>query len=133
MKAILVTTENEVSIVDLDGPGSYWKQASETIKADCFKIIRPLRLTKGIVLCVDAKGSLCGLSRNEYGCYLYGTDVHGHPIYGDILLMKEEWTTPQARIYKDFTPEELKERYDLARAFCAHMKRFDAGMGANVL
>lgn len=38
---------------------------------------------------VNESGLLLGLDKNRVGCYLYGTDIHGAPIVGNVIIMKE--------------------------------------------
>lgn len=130
---IKVTTENEVSIVDLNGKDALWLQVCDAINADIFELVHPARLAqyKYAVMCVDENGLLKELPSNGYGCFLYGTDYHGQPIVGDLLIAKEGWT-PEGMDLVDFTEDELKEQYDLARAVTTHLKRFDEGIGGNV-
>lgn len=53
------------------------------------EVVRPMKLPKPYVMIVNDSGLRFGLPRNEIGCLLYGTDIHGSPIVGNIVIMKE--------------------------------------------
>lgn len=46
-----------------------------------------------VSMLVDEEGLLKENIANPAGCYLYGTDEHGHPIMGNVLFVGEEWTS----------------------------------------
>ena len=87
MKTIKISTNNEVSVIDVDfndfrsiknAIGGY----SETVKTqkmwDYFK--RPM------MFLADEEGHLKKLPLNQLGSYFYDTERHGWPIVGDIIL-----------------------------------------------
>lgn len=88
MKTVKITTDNKISIIDVDfndfrsiqkaiGDGSF-----ETVKTrkmwDYFK--------HPIMLICDEEGHCKGLPINRFGSWLYDTEKHGWPIAGDIIL-----------------------------------------------
>ena len=57
------------------------------------------RKSPGVVFLCNEEGLLKGLPLNAHGCELYGTEDHGAPIVGDIIVfesMKEahNWVSP---------------------------------------
>ena len=129
MKAILITTNDEVSIVDLQtGIQPLYKSINQTLKADLFESVHPKFLPQGIAMLVDESGRCKGLPINQYGSLLYGVHIHGEPIVGDILLMKEGFTQEGYDLV-DFPEDELNEQFNRAKAVTANLKRFDQGMG----
>ena len=63
---------------------------AKIIGCDWIEIVHAMRLKKGLVMIVDEEGKLKGKSVNSVGSYYYGSDLHGDPIVGDCLIMKEE-------------------------------------------
>lgn len=51
--------------------------------------VLPKRLPHPYCMIVDEEGLLKKLPLNPFGSWLYQTDLHGQPIAGDILLMKD--------------------------------------------
>lgn len=107
MKIIRITTDLEVTIHEFP-EGNFFEQNQvirELIGGDCdvYEHVRPLRLYtvlgasncvshipgKCISMLVDEEGLLKSLRANAIGCFLYGTDIHGHPIMGNILIVGE--------------------------------------------
>lgn len=81
MKAILITTNNEVTIDDFT-----FEQMQKQFKSGYAEAVRPKRLNRKYFMVVDDEGLLNGSPINQVGCYLYATDEHGSPIVGDIFL-----------------------------------------------
>lgn len=109
MKLLKVSTDLEVTVHDFPG-GSYEQQNEfirELIGNDCrvYEHIMPRRLytkldivdhpthTAGqcVSMLIDEEGSLKENKPNLIGSYLYGTDLHGHPIVGNVLFVGEVW------------------------------------------
>jgi len=44
--------------------------------------------TPGVIFLCDEEGLLKHKPLNEHGCLLYGTEIHGQPIVGDILVFE---------------------------------------------
>ena len=129
MKGILITTNDEVSIVDVETP--LHVGINQILKSDIFELVHPMHLPQKTAMLVDEDGLFRKLPINQYGCFLYGTIQHGHPIVGDILLMKEGWT-PDGPDLVDYPEDELQNQYDLARAYTTHIKNFDHGTGGGI-
>lgn len=86
MKTLKITTDNKISIIDLDFDYESLKEEVggyfETVKTqklwDYFKA--------KVVMIVDEEGLIKELPANLLGCYFYDTDKHGFPIVGDVIL-----------------------------------------------
>ena len=107
MKIIRISTDNEISVHDFP-EGILQIQNAQLRKligsrCEIYEHVLPRRLytdlgvPNGIVrenggfvsMLIDEDGISHGLEPNLVGSYLYGTDEHGHPIVGNILLIGE--------------------------------------------
>jgi len=100
MKAILITTKNEVTTGDFT-----FEQMQKQFKSGYAEAVRPTRLSRKFFMVVDDEGLLNDSELNEVGSYLYGTDKHGSPIMGDIFLC--------ADVGGDFGPLSDKDTQEL--------------------
>lgn len=85
MKAIRITTDNLIQVEDAG------KRVHEHLSGqgtDCIAYVKPRYAAPGTVLVVDDNGLLRDLPVNEAASLMYGTQYHGHPIVGDVLVMK---------------------------------------------
>ena len=87
MKTIKITTDNVVSIIDVDfndchsiqnAIGGYFETVKTQKMWDYFKC--------PMMFLADEEGHLKQLPLNQLGSYLYDTERHGWPIVGDIIL-----------------------------------------------
>ena len=87
MKTIKISTNNEVSVIDVDfndfrsiknAIGGYFETVKTQKMWDYFK--RPM------MFLADEEGHLKKLPLNQLGSYFYDTERHGWPIVGDIIL-----------------------------------------------
>lgn len=87
MKAIKVTTDNVVSIIDVDfndlhsiqnAIGGYFETVKTQKMWDYFKC--------PMMFLADEEGHIKQLPLNQLGSYFYDTERHGWPIAGDIIL-----------------------------------------------
>ena len=87
MKTIKISTNNEVSVIDVDfndfrsiknAIGGYFETVQTQKMWDYFK--RPM------MFLADVEGPLKKLPLNQLGSYFYDTERHGWPIAGDIIL-----------------------------------------------
>lgn len=86
MKAVLIKSDLTIEAIDLTEPLNKSLQAAV---GGFFEIVRPQGLRYPYLMIVNENYIKLGLPRNEIGCYLYRTLIHGHPILGDIIIMKE--------------------------------------------
>lgn len=83
--ALKVTATGEISRVKLTTP--LYRSVQKEI-GGYMEIVKPKRLNEPFCMIVDEEGLIKGLPPNQIGSYLHETDKHGHPIVGDILIMK---------------------------------------------
>lgn len=87
MKTIKVTTDNTVSVIDVDFDdfraiqkevGGYFETVKTKKMFDYFQ--------EPIMMIVNEEGHIEQLPYNKLGSYFYDTDYHGCPIVGDLIL-----------------------------------------------
>jgi len=86
MKALKVTTDGVIETIEVSVP--LHKTVGKIVGG--FEIVRPRRLKRPLCMIVDDVGLMKGLPFNPVGSYYYQTDMHGSPIVGDIVIMKEQ-------------------------------------------
>lgn len=74
----------------------------------CIEIVHPQGLKPPYCMIVNDEGLLKKLPLNRAGSLLYGTQFHGSPIVGDIVIMAEGWTPEGPDIIG--IPEERAEK-----------------------
>lgn len=89
-KIIRVTTDNNLEIYDFF-EGTVQEQNEYLCKligngCSCYELVHARRFCYGVML-VDDEGALKENEYNPIGSYLYGTDIHGSPIMGNVLLV----------------------------------------------
>lgn len=90
MKAVKVTTDNKVTILDCpEGIPLDWLR--KEIGCEWIEIVRPLGLPRGYVMIIDEEGKLKPNAMNMVGSFLYQTHKHGDEIMGNFVLVKEDW------------------------------------------
>lgn len=113
MKTIKVTTDNTVSVIDVDfndfrsiqkAIGGYFETVKTQKMYDYFK--------QPMMFLADEEGHLKRLPLNQLGSYFYDTERHGWPIAGDIILAVpdgeyilglDDADEMKERLLKDFT------------------------------
>ena len=86
-KAIVITTDNEISIRDLVLKNDSMLESLQQIVGGYIETVRPIRLRGDLLMIVNEEGLLQNLPVNEVGSYLYGIDLHGNPIVGNIAIV----------------------------------------------
>lgn len=89
-----ITTDNTLELIECDGNKGYtwWMEQMHGY----VEHVRPKRLYSdlgaddSVSMLVDEDGHAKGLELNLIGSILYGTDTHGSPILGDILIVGEK-------------------------------------------
>lgn len=90
MKTIKVTTDNKISVIDVNfhdfrsiqqAIGGHFETVRTQLMADYFK-------DPSVIMLVDEEGLVKGLPENALGCALYGTVSHGCPIVGDLIFAR---------------------------------------------
>ena len=90
MKGIVVTTDNHLKVQEFAAP--LYKSVGAAVDG-WIEIVRPGGLKKPFVMIVNEEGLIKELPVNVVGSLMYGTPVHGSPIVGNIVIMKEGWTS----------------------------------------
>ena len=92
MKAVTVTTDDAIDIIEVKENGSpLYKQMSEAV-GGYYENVYPRRFQgeyQDFVMVVNEEGLIKGLPLNRTGCFLYGTDIHGSPIVGNVIILKK--------------------------------------------
>lgn len=91
MKTVKVTTDNIVSIIDVDFDDN--KDIQRAIGGGYFETVHTTRMQavfedESLIMIVDESGRLKNLPENMLGCVLYGTYNHGNPIVGDLIFAR---------------------------------------------
>lgn len=112
MKTVKVTTENKISIIDVDFDD--FRDIQRALGGH-FQPVRSMTMQiyfhEPMLMLVDEDGYYKQLTRNKLGCLFYETAFHGYPILGDIIFcvpVGEDWTAPadaealKEKLMKDF-------------------------------
>lgn len=98
-KFVKVFEDNAVEIVDVNQNVPFYKAAQEAIGDGCgiFEVaninVNPFKEKfKSLEVMIDEEGRLTNKGVNPLGSYLYGYNVHGQPICGNIIFGKETMT-----------------------------------------
>lgn len=114
MKGVVITTTDEVSVRDFAAP---LNKSLGAIVGGCIEIVHPQGLHPPYCMIVNEEGLLKELPINRAGSLLYGTQFHGSPIVGDVVIMAEGWTLQGQDIVG--IPEDRAEKVaqELIKAF----------------
>lgn len=88
MKGIVITTDNKMFVKDFPGEKPLHEEVGEIV-GGWIEHVHPMHLQEPFCMIVNEEGRLLDLPRNLVGCGLYGTQEHGQPIVGDIVLLKD--------------------------------------------
>jgi len=86
MKAVLIKPDMTITAIDLTKPLN--KSAGEAV-GGWIEVVRPQGLKHPYLMIVNEEFLRLGLAKNDIASYLYRTYEHGHPICGNVLIMKE--------------------------------------------
>lgn len=87
MKTLKITTDNKIRMIDINMSdckaiqkelGGYFETVHTKLMYEYFKA--------PVIMLVDEEGRCKCLPLNVVGSYFYGTQEHGNPIAGDVLL-----------------------------------------------
>ena len=108
MKTVKVTTDNKISLIDVDF--SDFRSIQEAISGHFETVHTQLMIDyfgdDSVIMLVDEEGLIKGLPINALGCAMYGTPQHGCPIVGDLIFAR----IIGADIVALDNPEVLKDR-----------------------
>ena len=108
MKGIVVTTDLEIRIEEFSDPLN--KTVSSAV-GGYIEHVKPARLRHPYCMIVNEEGRLLDLPLNYVGSYFYGTDQHGEPIVGNIVIMKDGYRGGEPDIVglNDVEAEQIKD------------------------
>lgn len=86
MFGLIVTAKNEMSLVEYDAPHY---DVIKTAVDGWYEHVNPIGLEEPYCMMVNEEGLLLNLPLNVTGSLLYGTEIHGQPIVGDIIFLKD--------------------------------------------
>ena len=75
------------------------------------EVLKHARLRHPYCMIVNEEGRLLDLPLNYVGSYFYGTDQHGEPIVGNIVIMKDGYRGGEPDIVglNDIEAEQIKD------------------------
>ena len=107
MKGIVVTTDLEIRIEEFSDP--LYKTVGSAV-GGYIEHVKPARLRHPYCMIVNEEGRLLDLPLNYVGSYFYGTDQHGEPIVGNIVIMKDGYRgEPDIVGLNDVEAEQIKD------------------------
>ena len=108
MKGVVVTTNHEVRVEDFSDP--LYKTVGSAV-GGYIEHVKPARLRHPYCMIVNEEGRLLDLPLNYVGSYFYGTDQHGEPIVGNIVIMKDGYRGGEPDIVglSDVEAEQIKD------------------------
>nr|DAE19444.1 MAG TPA: protein of unknown function (DUF3846) [Podoviridae sp. ctyDR6]DAH35311.1 MAG TPA: protein of unknown function DUF3846 [Caudoviricetes sp.] len=110
MKGIVVTAKCEMRVQEFSNPA--YKSIGEVVEG-WIEVVRPARLKRPYCMVVNEEGVFRNLPMNIFGSFLYGTDNHGAPILGDIVLLKEGINSDGERDLLGLTEQDIKYLCDM--------------------
>ena len=117
MKIVKVETNGKVTLLDTpEELTCAW--CAKQIGCEWVELVRPKRLADGYIMLVDEVGLMKDRPTvNVAGSWLYETDIHGQPIVGDALILRE--------IYGDDGPEFAPMDEEVAKEFVKDLGDLD--------
>lgn len=108
MKGIVVTTDLEIRIEEFSD--QLYKTVGSAV-GGYIEHVKPARLRHPYCMIVNEEGRLLDLPLNYVGSYFYGTDQHGEPIVGNIVIMKDGYRGGEPDIVglNDVEAEQIKD------------------------
>lgn len=105
MKGIVISPKGEICVRDYGLP--LYKTVGKTV-GGYIEIVHPRRLEWPYCMIVDEELLLKNqFVLNPVGCWLYQTDVHGSPICGTIVIMKNGYNADGEPDIVGLTCEEI--------------------------
>ena len=86
-KAIVITTDNKVDVRDLEVKDNSLLEALQGVVGGYIETVSPMRLSHGLLMIVNEEGVILDLPVNIIASILYGADLHGTFIYGDVAIV----------------------------------------------
>ena len=85
-RGVVVTTDGRAYVKELGYP---LHRSCEDTLGGWIETVRPRGLDRPYMMLINEEGLLHDLPLNTVGSYFYQTHLHGHPIVGNIILMKD--------------------------------------------
>lgn len=117
MRGVVVTTEGLLYVKDFGAP--LYKSLGEAV-GGYIEVVHPLGFQQAdpvhreLCFVCNEEGSLKHLDLNAFASVLYGTHVHGSPIVGNIVIMREGMTNGD-RDFVEMEDADIEWVKDLAR------------------
>lgn len=89
MKGLVFTHDERMFVKEFTQP--LYKSIGEVV-GGYIEVVHPRGLEEPLCFICNEEGLLKDLPMNLIGSLWYGTQHHGHPIVGNIVVMKEGWT-----------------------------------------
>ena len=105
MKGIVVTADNQMTVKDFEAP--VYVNLGEEVNGD-IELVRPRGLHSPFCMVVNENGLGEQLPLNKVGSYFYQTYIHGWPIVGTAVFLKEGMTENGAD-FVDLSEDDVKE------------------------
>lgn len=86
MKGLVINTFNHFSVQEYGEP--LYRTVGETV-GGYIQIVHPKGLSSPYCMIVNEEGLIKELPVNLVGSILYGSHIHGSPIVGNIVIMKD--------------------------------------------
>lgn len=113
MKGIVIATNNKIRMQEFSEPA--YKSIGDAV-GGWIEVVHPVRLERPYCMIVNEEGALLNLPMNMFGSFLYGTDYHGNPILGDIVLLKEGIDSDGEFDILGLDEQDIKYLYDMVSA-----------------
>ena len=92
MKAIKITTNNRISVIDIDV--NDFRAINREIGCSFHEVVKTKTMmdwfTVPVVMLVDEEGLLRHRHFNSVASYMYGVQFHGQPIVGDVIFCQPD-------------------------------------------
>lgn len=117
MKTIKITTDNRLSVIDVDFDD--YRDIQRAVGCECFETVKTRKLFdffgEPVLFCVDESGLLKGLPPNWVGSFFYGTGQHGNPIVGDIVFGIPVYDTIEAPKDVELMKQQLLDTFGVLK------------------
>lgn len=105
MKGLVITTDDLMRTEEYTTP--LHESIGKTV-GGWIEVVHPKLLPAPYCMIVNEEGLLLGLPVNLLGSILYESFRHGNPIVGDIVILKEGFTTPGERDFIGLDEDDIK-------------------------
>ena len=89
MKGIVISTANTIQTTEIPENGHRLYDLVRDAVGGYMENVYPMRLDRNLIMVVNEEGLLMGLPINPVASYLYGMDIHGQPIVGNVIILKK--------------------------------------------